>query len=258
MPILSCSNLKISVGENSHGKTLLENFSYELTPGDVACLLGQNGSGKTRLLHTLAGLTKPQQGLITIADKHLDTLPRKDIAKKLGLVTQAHEDPFSMSVFDYALSGRHPYLGLLDWETAEDKILAHQALVQVELDKIAEQDIQTLSGGERKRLAIARVLTQNPEIILWDEPTNHLDPAHQKQTVDLILELQAQGNTQMVALHDVNHASRIATHIIYLMDDGQWCSGPVEEMLTVEALQSVYGTGFRQLTDGNDVFFAVR
>lgn len=257
MTTLACENLTLSVGRTEKRKCLLENFNAEFKAGDVVCLLGQNGSGKTHLLHALAGLHPPAQGSIKLNDQLINDLPRKSIAQQLSLVTQAHEDPFAMSVFDYTLTGRHPYLPLLAWESKQDKQLATDALQQVTLDNKLEQNIQTLSGGERKRLAIARVLTQSTPIVLWDEPTNHLDPAHQKQTIDLILELQAQGKTQLVALHDVNHAARIASHIIYLMDDGQWCSGTVEEMLTVDALQSVYNTPFTQLGDAGSEFFAM-
>ncbi|MBT8142958.1 MAG: ABC transporter ATP-binding protein [Gammaproteobacteria bacterium] len=257
MAHLACHNLDIVVGAQGRQKTLLENFTAIFEPGQVVCLLGQNGSGKTRLLHTLAGLEKTTQGSIRLNQKELGLYSRKHIAQLLGLVTQAHEDPFPMSVFAHALSGRHPYLGLLDWESASDKELTTSALQQVELQLQAEQDVQTLSGGERKRLAIARILTQDPDIILWDEPTNHLDPAHQKQTIELILDLKLKNKTQVVALHDVNHAAHIATHILYLMDDAQWCFGKVDEMLSLEALQNVYKTGFRKLSDGKQQYFAV-
>lgn len=257
MTSLSCDHLSLSVGQASARLNLLEGFKANFHSGDVVCLLGQNGSGKTRLLHTLAGLHRPDSGVVTLNHADLSTLPRKLIAQHMGLVTQAHEDPFPLSVFEHALTGRHPYLGLLAWETEQDKQCAHTALTQVGLENKKEQDVQTLSGGERKRLAIARVLTQNPDIILWDEPTNHLDPAHQKQTLELITDLQSQGKTQIIALHDINHAARIATHIIYLMTDGQWCFGTVDEMLTVAALQSVYNTHFQQLSDSNGNFFVM-
>ena len=258
MTTLSCNKLTVSVGSSNDRLTLVKELSGEYKSGDVVCLLGQNGSGKSRLLHTLAGLSPTESGNVYLDKRNINDLARKTISQQLGLVTQAHEDPFPLSVFEHALTGRHPYLGLLDWESSIDKQLARTALEQVGMLNKQEQDVQTLSGGERKRLAIARILTQDPQIILWDEPTNHLDPAHQKQTIELISNLQTQGKTQVIALHDVNHAARIATHIIYLMTDGQWCFGTVEEMLNIEALQAVYNTTFHQISDKNEVFFSVR
>ena len=257
MSSLSCNNLSLSVGPAEKRLQLLDAFNADFSPSDVVCLLGQNGSGKTRLLHTLAGLIKPDNGEILLAGKLLNSISRKTISQKLGLVTQAQQDPFPMSVLEHALSGRNPHLGLLAWETASDLKLCEAALAHVSLLEKKNQDIQTLSGGERKRLAIARLLTQDPDIILWDEPTNHLDPAHQKQTLNLIRELQTQNKTQIVALHDVNHAVRIATHILFLMHDGQWCFGTVNEMLTLDALENVYQTHFQQFENNNGRYFIV-
>ena len=257
MSVLACKNLSLEVGIGNAKQLLLKDCSFQMNSGEVVCVLGRNGSGKTHLLKALAGLIQTTTGEIYLEDTALNSLKRKQIARKLALITQAHEDPFPINVFDHALAGRHPHLGFLDWENAHDHELTLQALTKVELEKKDTQNVQTLSGGERKRLAIARALTQNPEIYLWDEPTNHLDPAHQQQTTNLILELKKQNKTQIIALHDVNHAARIATHILYLMDDGQWCYGTAEKMLSLEALQAVYDTEFKSFDQSGQRYFVM-
>ena len=257
MKIISCKKLNLEVGTANSKQILLKDCSFQANTGDVLCVLGRNGSGKTHLLKALAGLIKPSSGLIYLNESSINNLSRKVIAKQLGLITQAHDDPFPITVFDHALAGRHPHLGFLDWERAQDLDLTKKALIKVELDNKQLQNVQTLSGGERKRLAIARVLAQNPEIYLWDEPTNHLDPAHQQQTTNLILNLKNQNKTQIIALHDVNHAARIATHVLYLMDDGQWCFGTAEDMLSLEALQSVYDTSFKTFEQDGQRYFVM-
>lgn len=257
MNVLSCKNLSLEVGLGKDKQVLLKDCNFDTNSGDVLCILGRNGSGKTHLLKTLAGLIKPTTGLVYLQNSVIDDLSRRKIAKILGLITQAHDDPFPINVFDHALAGRHPHLGFLDWEGVHDIELTQQALSRVELDNKQKQNVQTLSGGERKRLAIARVLTQNPDVYLWDEPTNHLDPAHQQQTTDLILDLKSQNKTQVIALHDVNHAARIATHILYLMDDGQWCFGTAEKMLSLEALEAVYDTSFKIFEQAGQRYFVM-
>ena len=257
MSELACKNLSLEAGAGKTQNVLLKDCNFQATAGDVICILGRNGSGKTHLLKALSGLIQPTAGLIYLDDIAIDNMSRKQIAIKLGLITQAHDDPFPINVFDHALAGRHPHLGFLDWEGSQDQALTQQALTRVELDKKFTQNVQTLSGGERKRLAIARVLTQNPEIYLWDEPTNHLDPAHQQQTIDLILELKTHNKTQVIALHDINHAARVATHILYLMDDGQWCFGTAEKMLSLDALQAVYDTKFKTIEQAGQRYFVM-
>lgn len=221
------------------------------------CILGKNGSGKSSLLHALAGLQFVSGGHIEVLNKALTSYKRKQLAQELGLVTQTHEDPFPITVFDFALAGRHPYLGLLDWEDKTDKEKTVSALKQVDLFEKRAQLVQTLSGGERKRLSIARLLTQDPNILLWDEPTNHLDPAQQKHVLQLVNELKQQGKTQVIALHDINHAARIATHVLFMYEDEKWEIGSVDEMLKNEKLEALYTTEFQQVSVNDEIVFAL-
>lgn len=257
MTNFSCHNLSIEVGQGSSKRSLLKNLDFNLEPGDVMCILGKNGSGKSSLLHALAGLSYVSGGHVEVQKKKLTTYKRKDLARELGLVRQTHDDPFPITVFDFAIAGRHPYLGLLDWESKEDKHATENALQQLSLYEKREQLVQTLSGGERKRLSIARLLTQDPNILLWDEPTNHLDPAQQKHVLKLINILREQGKTQIIALHDINHAARIATQILFMYEDEQWEIGTVKQMLENQKLEGLYQTEFRQMNFGPETVFAL-
>ncbi len=257
MTTFSCQNLSIDVGQGASKRCLVKNLDLELKAGDVLCILGKNGSGKSSLLHALSGLRFISGGHIEIAGTALTRFKRKQLAQQLGLVTQTHDDPFPITVFDFAIAGRHPYLGLLAWESQEDKEKTDTSLKNVHLFDKREQLVQTLSGGERKRLSIARLLTQDPDILLWDEPTNHLDPAQQKHVLHLITELKSQAKTQIIALHDINHASRIATHVLFMYEDEQWTLGTVDEMLENAKLEDLYQTKFRQIESEEQSVFAL-
>jgi len=256
MTILECQNLTVEIGSTLNRSYLVKNLDLHLSPGQVLCILGQNGSGKTSLLRVLAGLNYITGGHISISGKDITQYKRKNIAKMLGLVAQTENDPFPLTVYDFALAGRNPYLGLLEWESHDDKEHTLDALEKTSLQHKQKQLVQTLSGGERKRLSIARLLTQDPEIMLWDEPTNHLDPAQQNQILDIVLELKEKQKAQIIALHDVNHAALIATHILFLYQDDSWEFGTAESMLTAEKLSHLYQTPFSALNHKENTLFS--
>jgi iron complex transport system ATP-binding protein len=145
-------------------------------------------------------------------------------------------------VLDTALIGRHPHIGRLQWESNEDRNIARQALMWMDMDAMQERDVATLSGGERRRLAIAQTLTQTPTVYLLDEPTNHLDPQHQLDVLNVFREQASRGAAIIATLHDVNLAARYADKCLLLFGDGRWELGPTGSVLCEDRLTELYAT----------------
>ncbi len=237
-PFFSCTDVRVEVS----GRTLVDALSFDVAAGELLGILGQNGSGKTLTLHTLAGLRPAAHGQVRVADQDVFAQKRQDIARKLALLPQHVDDIFPATVLDTAMIGRHPHIGRFQWETARDIEIGRAALASVDLDGLARRDVLTLSGGERRRLAIAQVLTQQPDVYLLDEPTNHLDPQHQLDALRLFRDKADGGSAVIASLHDVNLAVRFADRCLLLYGDGRWDIGPTDDVLNEERLTGLYAT----------------
>ncbi len=210
----------------------------------MVCLLGENGTGKTSTLHTLAGLLPSASGQVLVSGKPMERWRRKELARHLGLLMQDHEDAFPSRVMETVLIGRHPYLGLFGWESRQDVRLAENALDEMGLAGLEERAIDTLSGGERRRLAIATLWVQDPGILLLDEPINHLDPRHQLRILKQLRSLAERGKTVLASLHDINLARRFFNQALLLTGDGEWQFGPVDAVLNTGNLEQIFHTPF--------------
>jgi iron complex transport system ATP-binding protein len=248
---LTVNGLDIQVGE----RLLCQSVNLELVAGQCWAILGGNGSGKTTLLHTLTGLLPHTSGTIQLNDSPIEKLPRRAIAQQLGLLLQESHDPFPTTVLETVLSGRHPHLGRWQHEGDEDFAIARNTLAMVDLAGMEQRMVQTLSGGERRRLAIATLLTQTPPLLLLDEPLNHLDLHHQQKLLLQLRQLAAEGRTVIMVLHDPNQALRYCDHALLLYGDGKWESGICEEMLSVERLSRLYQHPMRMLQQGEERLF---
>ena len=232
---LSAKNLDVSIP----GRTLVRQLDVEFSTGEFVAVLGQNGAGKTLTLHTLAGL-RPAPGELHLFGADLRTLPRRAIARRLALLPPTSEALFPATVFDTALIGRHPHVKPLGLQSDEDYDIARNCLREMSLGSFADRDVATLSGGERRRLAIAQTLAQTPQVFLLDEPLNHLDPQHQLDVLELFARQARDGATVVATLHDVNLAIRFADRCLLLFGDGRWEVGEAAEILTAERLSQLY------------------
>lgn len=252
MTDLDISTLTVSIA----GKTVCSELSLSLRAGQCIGILGGNGVGKTTLLHTIAGLRAPDDGDIQLGDNTVHAMSRRDVARQLGLLMQTHDDPFPATVLETALIGRHPHIGFWQWETEEDLAIARNALTTAGMQDLEVRDIHELSGGERRRLAIATLLAQDPEVFLLDEPVDQLDPFHQMR---LLSYFQRQAHEQqrlvVMSLHDVNHAARFCDAVLLLYGNGEAEFDDTYKVLTPDNLERLYGLPVRMITTQDALFF---
>jgi iron complex transport system ATP-binding protein len=241
---LSVTDLGVSVP----GRQLVESLNLSASGGEIIAVLGRNGSGKSLTLHTLAGLREPDSGTVELGGSDITELKRDVAARSLALLPQVIDDIFPATVLDTALIGRHPHIAPFSWESADDFATARQALATMGLAEMHDRDILTLSGGERRRVAIAQVLTQAPGVYLLDEPTNHLDPQHQLETLQVFRKAADDGAVVIASLHDVNLAARFADRCLLLFGDGRWQLGDCTDVLNEDSLSELYSTPMEAVT----------
>lgn len=237
MSLLSAQNITFGVSDRLLGKGV----SFDVEAGECWGILGPNGSGKTTLLHTLAGLQPLWSGQLMIQGTAIRQLTRRRIAQNIGLLLQDSHDPFPASVWETVLSGRHPHLTRWQAEGEAGREIAHNALESMQLAGMEGRQVQTLSGGERRRLAFATLLTQDPPLMLLDEPLNHLDLRHQQLLLQAVRDLCATGHAVIMVLHDPNQAMHYCDRVMLLEGNGQWREGPITELMDAPTLSELYG-----------------
>ncbi|MGZ3558613.1 MAG: ABC transporter ATP-binding protein [Thermodesulfobacteriota bacterium] len=231
-----------SISFRYHDDWVLEDVSFRAERGEFVGLIGPNGSGKTTLLKILYRLLTPQKGEILFELVPMKKMERVDIAKRIAVVAQETHLLFPFSVLETVLMGRSPYLGHLMFENEKDLEIARKAMEWTKIVPFSERHMDELSGGERKRVFIARALAQEPEVILLDEPTASLDIQHQIDFLDLILTLNRErGLTIIMASHDINIASEFCDRLILLQRGRIYQMGTPEQVITKENIETVYG-----------------
>jgi len=230
---ITAENITWKVGK----KVIVNNVSLTVSRGQTVGLLGPNGSGKSSLLRVLAGLRRPHSGCVTLDDKNISQIAKKQLARRVAFVEQHGMTEANMRVRDVGKLGRIPHHSPFSNWSAQDDETVTAALERVDMLKKSEQGWQSLSGGERQRVHIARALAQTPTEILLDEPTNHLDIHHQIQLMKLISELPV---TSIVAIHDLNHASMFCDALIVMQNGEIVASGTPDEILTETLLWDVF------------------
>ncbi len=248
-PLLEARGLTLTRGS----RTLVSRLDWQAHGGQLWCLLGPNGVGKTTLLHALAGVL-PAAG-VTLDGRALAQWDVQQLALERGFMPQQIHDAFSASALDTVLLGRHPHLGRWDWESDADVAIAQQALDACGMAGFAQRDVVTLSGGERQRVGLAMLLAQQPRVLLLDEPASHQDLQHQVAIFTLLRALADGGRALVAAVHDINLAARFATHALLLDGSGGTEAGPVGEMLTPERLSRIFHHPVRRIDDQGRAWF---
>lgn len=245
-PRLSCRGLTLAVG----GRTLVAQLDLDVNAGECWAIVGPNGAGKTTLVATLAGLRANETGRIAYDGTPLADLPPRARAHQRGFLPQDSIDFFPASALETALTGRHPHLSRWQWESAADIERAQTALAAFGLAGLEGRDVRTLSGGERRRVALAALLAQDPALLLLDEPSSHLDLGSQIAALDTLTEwARTGGKGIMMVLHDLHLALRYADHAIAL-GRGLAIAGVAREVLTAEVLSPLFGHPLAAVGEG--------
>jgi iron complex transport system ATP-binding protein len=217
-----------------------QNICFSLEDGEVMSILGPNGCGKTTLLKCLNKLMKTESGSISIDDRDIGGLSRTEIAKAIGYVPQMHQPAFPFSVLDTVLVGRAPHLGLLESPKPEDIDIAEESLDTMGIYDLRDKPYTQLSGGERQLVIFARVLAQQPSLLLLDEPTSHLDFGNQIRVLRIVEKLAATGLPIIMTSHFPDHAFLVSSKVA-LMKKGEFIdAGTPDEVITDSNLEKVY------------------
>jgi iron complex transport system ATP-binding protein len=236
-PRLTCRGLSLQAG----GRSLVAGLDFDVRAGECWVVIGPNGAGKTTLVATLAGLLPAAAGEIAYDGAALATLGPRERALRRGFLPQDSVDFFPATVLETALIGRHPHLARWQWESRADIARAREALAAFGLAGLDARDARTLSGGERRRLALAGIVAQDAGLLLLDEPSSHLDLGQQVASLDALAALSRERGTALVmVLHDLHLALRYADHAVAL-GAGQAVSGRAEDVLTADALSTLFG-----------------
>ena len=228
----------ISAGYN--GADVIKNISLEIN--DNVSIIGPNGCGKTTLLRVIANIL-PARGDILFQNKPFSDMKRRDISKNIAMLSQQPTIYFSYSVFDTVMMGRYLHIKdrFMGAPSGTDKKIVEKSLAAVNMLDDKDKDITKLSGGQLQRVFLARILAQEPKIILLDEPTNHLDLKHQVELVDYLKKwAKEEGRIVIGVLHDINLALDMSEHLIVMKNGEIKANGLAEKIVADGLLNETY------------------
>ena len=231
----------------------LENIELTVNEGELVSIIGPNGAGKTTLLKCIARILKPSQGTILLENKPLNKFSPKELARRISYLPQIEEPKYPLTVLEMVLIGRTPYTSFKP--TKEDLEKVYTILKQLGIEHLAHRKVNELSGGEYRKIMLARALAQQPKILLLDEPVNHLDLKHQLEVLSLLRKLALEKHiTIIMAIHDLNLALRFSDKVIALRKGKiVFCGKPLE--LSIKIIEEVYGIKAKMilLDDGTPI-----
>lgn len=234
-----------ALGYGYPGRPVGRGLDFALSVGEVLCVLGPNGGGKTTLFRTLLGLLPAQSGEVRLQEAPLEALPRAEVARRAGYVPQGSAAQFAFTVRDMVLMGRTAHVGLFAAPGAADRAAADLAIDALGIGALAERIITELSGGERQLAMIARALAQGARLLVLDEPTASLDFGNQVRVLRELRRLAAEGYAVVFSTHDPGQAFLAATRVLLLAHGGPFRQGAPEAVITPENLREVYGVEVR-------------
>ena len=223
------------------GRTIGRDVSFTLQAGEVMCVLGPNGGGKTTLFRTLLGLLEPHAGSIRLDSSSLTTLSRAEIARRVGYVPQGHAGYFAFTVREFVLMGRTAHLGVFSVPGKQDRQVAERALESLGIAHLADKPVTEISGGERQLALVARALAQEPKLLVLDEPTASLDFGNQVRVLQRISALAASGISILFSSHDPDHAFLCARRALLLAEGRVLEIGTPRAVIRPDTLERLYG-----------------
>jgi iron complex transport system ATP-binding protein len=229
---------------------VIHDLSLAIPAGKITALVGPNGCGKSTLLRGIARLLAPRRGAAYLDGRAIHHIPTRELALRLGILPQGPTAPEGLTVRELVAQGRYPHQAWFQQWALEDQAAVDRALEITSMADLSDRPIDALSGGQRQRAWIAMTLAQETPIILLDEPTTFLDLAHQIEVLQLLERLNhAESRTIVMVVHDLNHATRHAQHVIALRDGRMVAAGTPADVVTPALLQEVFGVEAEVLPD---------
>ncbi|NKB34204.1 MAG: ATP-binding cassette domain-containing protein [Pseudomonadales bacterium] len=255
MSRLEIQSLTLSIAE----KLLCKDLSFTIEANECWGLLGKNGAGKTSLIHCIAGLREFDTGEIKLNDRNVAEYSRAELAREIGILFQDGLETLPATVLETVMLGRHPHVQSLFKDSNDDFEITHNALRDFSLTELCHRHLDSLSGGEKQRVAIAMLSAQSPNIFLLDEPSNHLDIAFQVNVLKVLNSTLNKRNASMLmATHDINLASRFCDKFILLFEHGEFLCGDKKEVLNQSNLSRAYDCDIQAIeTDKQTLFFPI-
>ncbi|PZF84839.1 ABC transporter ATP-binding protein [Jiangella anatolica] len=221
--------------------TILDGLSIDVLDGSFTVIVGPNACGKSTLLRALTRLLPATDGHVLLDGRAIASYRPKEIARELGLLPQSSIAPDAITVADLVARGRYPHQGVLRRWSPEDEAAVAAAMAATEITDLSGRRVDALSGGQRQRVWVAMALAQQASILLLDEPTTFLDIAHQIDLMELFTDLHRTGTTIVAVLHDLNQASRYATHLVAMKDGHIVAQGEPAAVVTADLVEEVFG-----------------
>ncbi|WP_435361666.1 ABC transporter ATP-binding protein [Haloarchaeobius sp. DFWS5] len=231
----------LAIGYPTTDEPVVECDTVVLPAGEVTALVGPNGSGKSTLLKSMANQLEPERGRILLDGERLREFDSKELATKLGLLSQENDSPESLTVEDLVFHGRYPHRGFFESVTEDDHEAVDNAIELAGVEHMRDSSMANLSGGQKQLAWIAMVLAQDTDVLLLDEPTTYLDLHHQLRVMEVVRTLnEEEGVTVGIVLHDIGQAARFADNLIAMKDGEMYDWGPPREVVTEELLADVF------------------
>ncbi len=235
--VLAVDKVGVSLGQ----KPVLQDITFTAERGEFIGIIGPNGAGKSTLLRSLRGLCPVSGGEIRIAGQPLHSLGNKQMARTIAYMQQEVNTGFGFTALEVVLAGRYPYLAWWQNEREEDYMIARKYMAFTGVEQLADKSVQQVSGGERQRILLAKVLAQETPLIFLDEPTASLDLVYQEEIFRYCCALCEQGKTVLIVAHDIKLAAKFCSRLILLTDGKVVADGTPGEVITVENLEKAYG-----------------
>ena len=246
MTSLEARNLKAAYGPTP----ALAGLDASVPPGQIVAVLGENGSGKSTLLKVIARIVPASGGEILFEGRPLALMPRRDTARRIAYVPQSLDLVFPIRCLDLVLQGRAPYARGFSADSAQDRDLAMEAMRACDVGALAERDASALSGGEQRRVFLARALAQEAGIWLLDEPASGLDPRHRLEFLEILMRTHRErGTTVLLVTHEIDLAGELADRVLLLRAGRTLAQGPAAEVLTQENLRRAFSVESRVEVD---------
>lgn len=245
--VLELKNVSITIDK----KSIIQNVNINVPKNKFVGLVGLNGTGKSTILKAIYGINE-YQGNILLNDVDIKTIGIKLLARKMAVLTQENITDFDFKVRDIVMLGRLPYKNLFDSDNKEDIKIVKKSLTYVGMEQFSDRYFNSLSGGEKQRVLIARMLAQQTDFFILDEPTNHLDIRNQFLFFEMIKNLNY---TILSVLHDLNIAAKFCD-FIYVIDKGKIVAqGKPIDVFTKQLLKDIFGMNVNIYTLKDDKIY---